>query len=81
MIVEPFAEGSFWHEFEGDNNATLTSSGYKLVMKDQLDDNWGEVGGGLNIFSGNSSVFVKGAAVVGGDLEGWNVKGGGRFAW
>ena len=37
-IVEPFFTGSFWHEFEGDNKASLTSAGYKLSFKDELDD-------------------------------------------
>ena len=81
-IVEPFFTGSFWHEFEGDNKASLTSAGYKLSFKDELDDSWGELGGGVNFFtSSTSSIFVKADALVGGDLEGWNVKGGGRFAW
>jgi hypothetical protein len=81
-IVEPFFTGSFWHEFEGDNKASISSAGYKLTFKDQLDDNWGELGGGVNFFTGaNSSVFVKADALVGGDLDGFNVKGGGRLAW
>lgn len=79
-IVEPFFTGSFWHEFEGDNKASLTSAGYKLSFKDELDDSWGELGGGVNFFtSGTTSIFVKADALVGGDLDGWNVKGGGRF--
>jgi hypothetical protein len=81
-VVEPFFTGSFWHEFEGDNKASLTSSGYKLSFKDQLDDSWGELGGGVNFFTGAAtSVFVKADALVGGDLDGWTVKGGGRLAW
>ena len=80
-IWEPFATASVWHEFEGDNQVSLTSGGYTLAFKDSIDDTWGEVGGGLNVFMGNTSVFVKADALVGGDLEGWNVKGGGRFAW
>ena len=80
-VVEPFFVGSFWHEFEGDNQATLTS-GAKIALKDELDDSWGELGGGVNFFTGpRTSLFVKGDALVGGDLEGWNVKGGGRLAW
>ena len=36
----------------------------------------------MNFFTGaNTSIFVKADALVGGDLEGWNVKGGGRLAW
>ena len=41
-IVEPFFTGSFWHEFEGDNKASLTSSGFKLSFKDELEDLLGE---------------------------------------
>ena len=81
-VVEPFFAGSFWHEFEGNNKASLTSAGYKLSFKDQLDDSWGELGGGVNFFTGAaSSIFVKADALVGGDVEGWNVKGGARLAW
>jgi hypothetical protein len=49
-IVEPFFVGSFWHEFEGDNKATLLS-GASITLKDELDDSWGELGG-VNLFTG-----------------------------
>jgi hypothetical protein len=29
----------------------------------------------------STSLFFKGDALVGGDLEGWNLKEGGRLAW
>jgi hypothetical protein len=36
----------------------------------------------VNFFTGSStSIFVKADALVGGDLEGWNVKGGGRIGF
>jgi outer membrane autotransporter protein len=81
-IVEPFFTGSFWHEFESDNKATISNSGFNLAFKDEIDDSWGELGGGVNLFAGpRTSAFVKADALVGGDIEGWNVKGGGRLAW
>ncbi|MGB8711432.1 MAG: autotransporter outer membrane beta-barrel domain-containing protein [Methyloceanibacter sp.] len=81
-VVEPFFDGKVWQEFEGDNKAALTSAGHKLAFKDQVDQTWGELGGGVNVFTGaNSSVFVKADALVGGSLDGFNVRGGGRIAW
>ena len=81
-VVEPFFDGKVWQEFEGDNKVALTSAGHKLTFKDQVDQTWGELGGGVNVFTGaNSSIFVKADALVGGSLDGFNVRGGGRIAW
>ena len=81
-VVEPFFDGKVWQEFEGDNKVALTSGGHKLTFKDQVDQTWGELGGGVNVFTGaNSSIFVKADALVGGSLDGFNVRGGGRLAW
>jgi len=80
-IVEPFAVASVWHEFEGNNKVALASNGFTLAFNDSLDETWGEVGGGLNVFSGGGSAFVKADALVGSDLEGWKVTGGGRLSW
>jgi len=80
-IVEPFAVASVWHEFEGNNKVALMSNGFTLAFNDSLDETWGEIGGGLNVFSGGGSAFVKADALVGSDLEGWKVTGGGRLAW
>jgi len=83
MIVEPFVMGSVWHEFEGDNQASLTSGAITLAFKDQPSETYGEVGGGLNVFNstGNVSGFAKVDWLVGGDLEGVSGKVGGRVAW
>jgi len=81
-IFEPFAEASVWHEFEGDNGAALASGPLVLALTDSIDDTWGEVGGGINWFNDSgASVFFKGDALVGGDLTGFNLRGGGRIGW
>ncbi|WP_119274140.1 autotransporter domain-containing protein [Taklimakanibacter deserti] len=81
-IFEPFLVGSVWHEFEGDNEVDLTSGG-SVTVTDELDSTWGEVGGGLNVFNADQSLsfFAKVDAQVGGDIESWSGKVGGRIAW
>ena len=48
---------------------------------DEFDDTWAEVGGGINYFAGDNSLFFKGDALLGGELTGFNLKGGGRLGW
>lgn len=82
MIFEPFLTGSVWHEFEGDNEVELTS-GASTTVDDEIKGTWGEVGGGLNVFNSdnNISFFAKVDAQVGGDIDSWSGKVGGRLAW
>ena len=61
-LVEPFVVGSVWGNFSGDNKATVTSLGTTFgPFKDEGDDVWGVLSGGLNVFSpsGRSSAFAK----------------------
>jgi hypothetical protein len=83
VIFEPFVVGSVWHEFEGDNKASFMSAGYVLAFKDQPEETYGEVGGGINLLSATSGLFAfaKVDALVGGDLDGVSGKVGGRWAW
>ena len=82
MIIEPFVVGSVWHEFEGENEITLTS-GELVELSDELEETYGEVGGGINLISagGGASFFAKADALVGGDIEGISGTIGGRLAW
>lgn len=81
--VEPFVVGSLWHEFEGDNSVQLTSAGFVLPIADEIDDTYGEVGGGINIFSlsGNFSAFAKGDVRIADDIDGVSGKAGVRWTW
>src|SRR5690606_14068270 len=81
-ILEPFATASVWHEFQGNNTVGLTSDVLTVALTDQFDDTWAELGGDVNYFSsGTTSIFFKGDALVGGELTGFNLKGGGRIGW
>lgn len=82
MIFEPFLVGSVWHEFEGDNEVTLTNGG-TIAVSDEIDNTYGEVGGGLNVINadGGLSLFAKVDALFGGDIESISGKVGGRIAW
>jgi hypothetical protein len=59
--MEPFVIGSLWGNLSDDNQATLVSTGTTSVFKDDLQDVWGEVSGGVNFFnpSANTSVLAK----------------------
>ncbi|WP_072370438.1 autotransporter outer membrane beta-barrel domain-containing protein [Hyphomicrobium sp. NDB2Meth4] len=83
--VEPFIGASAWHEFEADNKATLSSGGYDLTAADDAGGTFGEVTGGLNVFSLGAdgvSGFVKGNAQFGEDnLRGYAGSAGLRVNW
>ncbi|MFA5900261.1 MAG: hypothetical protein WC829_14245 [Hyphomicrobium sp.] len=83
--LEPFIGASAWHEFDGDNKISLSSGGYDLVAQDDTGGTFGEVSGGLNVFSLGSdgvSGFVKGNVQFGEDnLRGYSGNAGVRVNW
>jgi hypothetical protein len=48
--MEPFVIGSLWGNLSDDNQATLVSTGTTFILKDDLQDVWGEVSAGVNFF-------------------------------
>ena len=83
LTVEPAVTASVWHEFGGDNGATITSGGATFDLSDSMDETWGEVSGMLTFFAPGSgiSAFGKVDVVFGEDIEGFTGRGGVRFAW
>jgi outer membrane autotransporter protein len=81
--MEPFVIGSLWGNLSDDNQATLTSTGTTFILKDDLDDVWGEVSAGVNFFnpSASTSVFAKVDVTFGDDLDGVGGKAGMRVSW
>jgi outer membrane autotransporter protein len=81
--MEPFVIGSLWGNLSDDNQATLVSTGTTFILKDDLDDVWGEVSAGVNFFnpSANTSVFAKLDVTFGDDIEGVGGKAGMRVSW
>jgi outer membrane autotransporter protein len=80
--MEPFVIGSLWGNLSDDNQATLVSTGTTFILKDDLDDVWGEVSAGVNFFnpSANTSVFAKLDVTFGDDIDGVGGKAGMRVA-
>jgi len=83
VTAEPFVIGSLWGNLSGDNQATLTSTGTNFILKDNLDDVWGEISAGVNFFnpSANTSVFAKLDVTFGQDVDGFGGKAGMRVSW
>jgi autotransporter-like protein/autochaperone domain-containing protein len=82
--MEPFVIGSLWGNLSGDDNqATLVSTGTTFILKDDLQDVWGEVSAGVNFFnpSANTSVFAKLDVTFGDDIDGVGGKAGMRVSW
>jgi hypothetical protein len=81
--MEPFVIGSLWGNLSDDNQATLVSTGTSFILKDDLQDVWGEVSAGVNFFnpSANTSVFAKLDVTFGDDIDGVGGKAGMRVAW
>jgi len=83
ITAEPFVIGYLWSNLSGDNQATLTSTGTNFILKDNLDDVWGEISAGVNFFnpSANTSVFAKLDVTFGEDVDGVGGKAGMRVSW
>jgi autotransporter family porin len=66
-----------------DNQATLSSSGTRFLIEDDLNDAWGEVSAGVNLFTpaAGTSVFAKVDVAFGDELEGVGGKAGMRVNW
>jgi autotransporter family porin len=81
--MEPFVIGSLWGNLSDDNQATLVSTGTTFILKDDLQDVWGEVSAGVNFFnpSANTSVFAKLDVTFGDDIDGVGGKAGMRVSW
>jgi outer membrane autotransporter protein len=81
--MEPFVIGSLWGNLSDDNQATLVSTGTNFILKDDLEDVWGEVSAGVNFFnpSASTSVFAKLDVTFGDDIDGVGGKAGMRVSW
>jgi autotransporter family porin len=81
--MEPFVIGSLWGNLSDDNQATLVSTGTTFILKEDLQDVWGEVSAGVNFFnpSANTSVFAKLDVTFGDDIDGVGGKAGMRVSW
>ncbi|MEM8573406.1 MAG: autotransporter outer membrane beta-barrel domain-containing protein, partial [Pseudomonadota bacterium] len=82
-MMEPFLIASLWGNLSDDNSARLVSSGTTFNFQDDLDDVWGEISGGVNLFnfSQTTSVFAKVDYTFGENDQGVGGKGGIRVAW
>ncbi|WP_159079818.1 hypothetical protein [Methyloceanibacter sp. wino2] len=82
-MMEPFLIASLWGNLAEDNAATLVSSGTTFQFQDDLDDVWGELSAGVNLFnfSQTTAVFAKVDYTFGEDVQGLGGKAGMRVAW
>ena len=83
ITMEPFVIGSLWGNLSDNNEATLVSSGTTFRIEDHLEDVWGEVSAGVNLFnpSANTSVFAKLDVTFGDNIDGVGGKAGMRVSW
>ncbi len=81
--LEPFIIGSVWGNLNGDNRATLVSNDTTFRLTDEVQDVWGVISGGLNIFNpgGNTSAFAKVDVTFGDDVDGLAARLGMRRTW
>jgi|GEM_PF-939627 len=82
-LMEPFVIGSVWGNLSDDNSATLVSNGRTFNFQDDLEDVWGEISGGVNVFnfSQTTAVFAKVDVTIGDDISGVGGKAGMRVNW
>jgi hypothetical protein len=82
-LMEPFVTGSLWGNLTDDNQATLVSTGRTFRFEDPLEDVWGEVSAGVNVFNftQTTAVFAKLDVTFGDDLTGVGGKAGMRVNW
>jgi len=82
-MMEPFVIASLWGNLSDDNSATLVSNGQTFQFKDDLQDVWGEISAGVNLFnfSQTTAVFAKVDYTFGDDISGVGGKAGMRVSW
>jgi len=56
MKVQFTAIGRVWNEFDGDGQTTLVNSGPNVIVNDQFEGMFTELGGGINVFSKDERV-------------------------
>ena len=59
IIMEPIVIASAWGNLTGDNRATLSSGGTTFALDDDLNDIWGEVSGGVNVFNPGALIILR----------------------
>ncbi|KPL68137.1 hypothetical protein SZ64_08395 [Erythrobacter sp. SG61-1L] len=66
-VVEPYIEGNWWHEFEGDYVTNLLSNGSSLPVGYNVEGDQGEILGGISVSNGNNgwSFFLRGGTQFG----------------
>ena len=56
MKLQFTAIGRVWNEFDGDGQTTLVNSGPNVIVNDQFEGMFTELGGGINVFSKDEHV-------------------------
>jgi outer membrane autotransporter protein len=81
--VEGSVLGRVWHEFSADNVATLVTPGLPFTSADSFNGTFGEVKGGVDLFSKGSGLsgFVNTGVKFNEDATTITAKGGIRFQW
>ncbi|HTN62624.1 MAG TPA: autotransporter outer membrane beta-barrel domain-containing protein, partial [Devosia sp.] len=66
-VVEPYIEGNWWHEFEGDYVTNLVSNSSVLPVGYNVEGDQGEVLAGISVANGNNgwSFFLRGGTQFG----------------
>lgn len=75
--------GRAWNEFDGDGETTLVNGGPDILVTDQFDGAFGEVGAGIDVFGADErfSAFVNAGYRWNSDWTDTTVALGGRYRW
>lgn len=83
MKVKFTVLGRAWNEFDGDGETTLVNGGPDILVTDQFDGAFGEVGAGIDVFGADErfSAFVNAGYRWNSDWTDTTVALGGRYRW
>lgn len=83
MRVKFTVLGRAWNEFDGDGQTTLVNGGPDILVTDQFDGAFGEVGAGIDVFGADErfSAFVNAGYRWNEDWTDTTVALGGRYRW
>lgn len=83
MKLQFTAIGRVWNEFDGDGQTTMVNSGPSLIVADQFEGMFTEVGGGINVFSKDErvSAFLNASYRWNDDWTDTAVTLGARYRW
>ena len=79
-IGSAYLRASYYHDFDGDVDMSVSHNDLTVYESDELDSDWGDVGVGANVNFGPATLFFDVSRTYGGDIDmEWKANAGARL--